>query len=125
MMASEGGQREEALIDHGCNYYGKTVIRSAPFAIFMRSDILRLALAMDRWYHDHLDFFEVRFHAQPYGRNPDGSFKEYVPLESIVPEIYGKIVTDPIVILRTTGAQRTGWLHVWVWNSPGTASPQV
>lgn len=29
MMASEGGQREEALIDHGCNYYGKTVIRSA------------------------------------------------------------------------------------------------
>ena len=65
MMASEGGQREEALIDHGCNYYGKTVIRSAPFAIFMRSDILRLALALDRWYHDLLHFFEVKFHAQP------------------------------------------------------------
>lgn len=108
MMASEGRQREEALIDHGCNYYGKTVIRSAPFAIFMRSDILRLALEMDKWYHAHLDFFEARFHAQPYGRNQDGSLKEYVPLLSIVPEIYGEIVTDPIAVLRTTGAQRTG-----------------
>lgn len=44
IMASEGGQREEALIEHGCNYYGKTVIRSAPFAIFTRQDLLRLAL---------------------------------------------------------------------------------
>lgn len=44
MMASEGGQREESLIDHGCNYYGKTVIRSAPFAIFKRQDLLQLAL---------------------------------------------------------------------------------
>lgn len=43
LMASEGGQREEALIDHGCNYYGKTVMRSAPFAPFLRDDILRLA----------------------------------------------------------------------------------
>lgn len=44
LMASEGGQREEALIDHGCNYYGKTVVRSAPFAPFLRQDILQLAL---------------------------------------------------------------------------------
>lgn len=43
IMASEGGQREEALVDHGCNYYGKTVIRSAPFAPFLRQDVLRLA----------------------------------------------------------------------------------
>lgn len=108
MMASEGGQREEALIDHGCNYYGKTVIRSAPFAIFMRQDILRLALEMDIWYHNHLDFFEKRFHEQPYGRNKDGSFKEYVQVKSIVPEIYGEIVADQDGTLRTTGAQRTG-----------------
>lgn len=47
MMASEGGQREEALTDHGCNYYGKTVMRSAPFAPFMRQDILQLALDLD------------------------------------------------------------------------------
>ena len=25
LMASEGGQREEALTEHGCNYFGKTV----------------------------------------------------------------------------------------------------
>lgn len=44
LMASEGGQREEALVEHGCNYYGKTVMRSAPFAPFMRQDILQLAI---------------------------------------------------------------------------------
>lgn len=44
LMASEGGQREEALIEHGCNYFGKGVIRSAPFAPFLRQDLLRLAL---------------------------------------------------------------------------------
>lgn len=44
LMASEGGQREEALTDHGCNYFGKTVIRSAPFAPFLRQDILQLAV---------------------------------------------------------------------------------
>lgn len=44
LMASEGGQREEALIDHGCNYYGKTVMRSAPFGTFLRQDLLQLAL---------------------------------------------------------------------------------
>ena len=76
MMASEGGQREEALIEHGCNYYGKTVTRSAPFAIFQRQDILQLALDMDVWYHDHIELFEELYHAQPYGRNPDGSPKE-------------------------------------------------
>lgn len=108
MMASEGGQREEALIEHGCNYYGKTVIRSAPFAIFMRQDILTLALEMDQWYHEHLDFFEKKFHEQPYGRNKDGSLKEYVPVDSIIPVIYGKIQENDLGILRTTGAQRTG-----------------
>ena len=47
LMASEGGQREEALVDHGCNYYGKTVMRSAPFAPFLRQDILQLALDLN------------------------------------------------------------------------------
>lgn len=47
MMASEGGQREDALMEHGCNYYGKTVMRSAPFAPFMRQDILQLALDLN------------------------------------------------------------------------------
>ena len=44
LMASEGGQREDALVEHGCNYFGKTVIRSAPFAPFLRQDLLQLAL---------------------------------------------------------------------------------
>ena len=46
-MASEGGQREDGIIEHGCNYYGKTVIRSAPFGIFLRQDVLQLALDLD------------------------------------------------------------------------------
>lgn len=44
LMASEGGQREESLIENGCNYYGKTVTRSAPFAPFLRQDLLQLAI---------------------------------------------------------------------------------
>ena len=31
--------------------------RSAPFAIFMRDDILTLALEMDRWYQGHINEF--------------------------------------------------------------------
>jgi hypothetical protein len=44
MMASEGGQREWGLIKNGCNYYGVDTIRSCPFAIFLRQDLLQLAL---------------------------------------------------------------------------------
>lgn len=108
LMASEGGQREEALTDHGCNYFGKTVIRSAPFTPFLRQDILILAIDMDKWYHEHIDVFEEAFHEQPYGRNPDGSLKEYEPLETIIPGIYGTIERKPDGTLYTTGAQRTG-----------------
>lgn len=44
LMASEGGRRAKSLMLHGCNYFGKSTIRSAPFAIFNRQDILQLAL---------------------------------------------------------------------------------
>lgn len=44
LMASEGGQRELGLIKNGCNYFGKSTIRSCPFAPFMRQDLLQLAL---------------------------------------------------------------------------------
>lgn len=47
LMASEGGRREKSLKMHGCNYFGKSSIRSAPFAIFDRQDILQLALDLD------------------------------------------------------------------------------
>lgn len=47
LMASEGGRRERSLAINGCNYYGKTTTRSAPFAIFSRQDILQLALDLN------------------------------------------------------------------------------
>lgn len=108
MMASEGGQREESLIEHGCNYYGKTVIRSAPFAPFMRNDILKLALQMDQYYQNHIELFEELYYGQPYSRNKDGSRIPYEPITSIIPSIYGEIRTDETGNLRTTKAQRTG-----------------
>lgn len=47
LMASEGGQRELGLMKNGCNYYGKSVTRSCPFATFYRQDLLRLALELN------------------------------------------------------------------------------
>lgn len=44
LMASEGGRRAKSLMINGCNYFGKSTIRSAPFAIFSRQDLLQLAL---------------------------------------------------------------------------------
>lgn len=35
------------LTKNGCNYFGKETVRSCPFAIFTRQDILRLALELD------------------------------------------------------------------------------
>lgn len=47
LMASEGGRRQKALMLHGCNYYGATTTRSAPFAPFSRNDLLRLAVELN------------------------------------------------------------------------------
>ena len=47
LMASEGGRRSKSLMINGCNYFGKSTIRSCPFAIFDRSDLLHLALDLD------------------------------------------------------------------------------
>lgn len=93
LMASEGGQRELGLKKNGCNYFGKEVTRSCPFAIFMRDDVLKLALEMDAYYRTHKENF-----------NPDPA--QWV--DSIIPGIYGEIVTGPDGQLRTTKAQRTG-----------------
>lgn len=108
MMASEGGQREEALTDHGCNYYGATVMRSAPFAPYLRNDILRLALEMDKWYHEHIGIFEHLYYEQPYSKDKNGKVIPYKPIRSIIPEIYGTIAVDDKGNLETTGAKRTG-----------------
>lgn len=47
LMASEGGRREKSLKMNGCNYFGASTIRSAPFAIFSRQDILQLAIDLN------------------------------------------------------------------------------
>lgn len=47
LMASEGGQRADALEEHGCNYFGKTTVRSCPFAFFFHSDVIHLAVDLD------------------------------------------------------------------------------
>ncbi len=47
LMASEGGRRAKSLMINGCNYFGKSTIRSAPFAIFTRQDLLHLALDLN------------------------------------------------------------------------------
>ncbi len=107
-MASEGGQREEALIEHGCNYYGATVTRSAPFAIFLRQDVLRLALEMDAWYRNHIDIFAELYYRQPYSRKKDGTVIPYEPVQTIIPGIYGEIAKHANGELYTTRAQRTG-----------------
>lgn len=108
MMASEGGQREEALVEHGCNYYGATTMRSAPFAPFMRNDILRLAIEMDKWYHEHIDVFEAKYYAQPYSKDKDGNVIPYEPIASTIPTAYGEIKQHENGDYYTTRAQRTG-----------------
>lgn len=47
LMASEGGRRAKSLRINGCNYFGASTIRSAPFAIFSRQDLLKLALDLN------------------------------------------------------------------------------
>lgn len=47
LMASEGGRRGKSLRLNGCNYFGESTTRSAPFAIFERQDLLQLALDLN------------------------------------------------------------------------------
>lgn len=98
LMASEGGRRQKSLMINGCNYYGKSTIRSAPFAIFMRQDILTLAQEMDDWYQEHIEEFAQTAKLRPGETMP----------ESIVPAVYGEIKRGFDGELRTTKAQRTG-----------------
>ena len=80
LMASEGGQRAEALEEHGCNYFGKTTTRSCPFAFFYHSDVVHLAV--DLKVHIPEIYGEVRKNKD---KNRFGDYEYY-----------------------TTGEQRTG-----------------
>jgi hypothetical protein len=103
LMASEGGRRAKGLMIHGCNYFGKSTTRSAPFAIFNRQDLLMLALEMDQLWKSGL--------REEYERRAieAGTLKadEHFP-DTIIPEIYGTIEKDKDGKLYTTKAQRTG-----------------
>lgn len=103
LMASEGGRRAKSLRMNGCNYFGKSTIRSAPFAIFHRQDILTLALEMDQMWKDGL---KEKYHEKLLEEEKIAeSFQ--IP-DSIIPEIYGSIERKPDGTLYTTKAQRTG-----------------
>ena len=103
LMASEGGRRAKSLRMNGCNYFGASTIRSAPFAIFGRQDILRLALEMDELWKNGL---KEKYHDRLLrdGRIP----KCFKMPDTIIPDIYGTIDRKPDGTLYTTKAQRTG-----------------
>lgn len=103
LMASEGGRRAKSLRMNGCNYFGESTIRSAPFAIFHRQDILTLALDMDeQWRNGWKDEFNDQLLRE-------GKIQEnFVMPDSLIPEIYGTIEKKSDGTLYTTKAQRTG-----------------
>lgn len=103
LMASEGGRRAKSLRMHGCNYFGASTIRSAPFAIFGRQDILTLALELDKLWKNGL---KERYQQKLLTA---GKLAEcFVMPDSIIPDIYGTIEQQPDGTLYTTKAQRTG-----------------
>lgn len=103
LMASEGGRRAKSLMINGCNYFGKSTIRSAPFAIFSRQDLLTLALEMDSLWQNG---WKEKYYEKGVR---EGYIKEGWEMpESIVPEIYGTIQQKEDGTLYTTKAQRTG-----------------
>ena len=103
LMASEGGRRAKSLRMNGCNYFGASTIRSAPFAIFHRQDILALALEMDQMWKSGL---KEKYHEKLL---KEGRLSQSFEMpDSIIPEIYGTIEKKPDGTLYTTKAQRTG-----------------
>ena len=103
LMASEGGRRAKSLRMNGCNYFGASTIRSAPFAIFHRQDILTLALEMDEQWRNG---WKEEFHEQLL--RECRITENFVMPDSLIPEIYGTIEKKPDGTLYTTKAQRTG-----------------
>lgn len=105
IMASEGGRRAKSLKINGCNYFGASTIRSAPFAIFQRQDILSLALEMDDWWKNG-----GKEETYKKGKR-EGWYSEKYTLEdmpdSIIPEIYGEVAQKPDGTLYTTKVRRS------------------
>ena len=97
---------------HGCNYFGKSTIRSAPFAIFGRQDILTLAFEMDDMWKSGLKE-KYREKLLKCGKISE-TFK--MP-ESLIPEIYGTIENHK--------GTADGLVHVRLWNPHGETSAPV
>lgn len=68
LMACEGGVRQDALEENGCNYWGKTTARSCPFSFFYHSDLVHLAV--DLGVHIPEIYGEVK--TRPNKDLPDG-----------------------------------------------------
>lgn len=103
LMASEGGRRAKSLKMNGCNYFGASTIRSAPFAIFQRDDLLRLVRELDiQWRSGWKEEYRAKAIAAGVIR------ADFEMPDSIVPEIYGTIEEHDDGTLYTTKAQRTG-----------------
>lgn len=103
LMASEGGRRAKSLRMNGCNYFGASTIRSAPFAIFGRQDILTLALVIDEMWRD-----ELKEKYRKKGIKEGYLTEDFEMPESIIPTIYGIIDKKSDGTLFTTKEQRTG-----------------
>ena len=116
LMASEGGRRAKSLRMNGCNYFGASTIRSAPFAIYGRQDILTLALEMDElWKRGLREQYRARLLKE--GKICDA----------------GKYYTGNLWNHRETTGRNTvyneGTAHrmqyVWFWNPYGEETASV
>lgn len=67
LMASEGGQRADALEEHGCNYFGKTTARSCPFAFYYHSDVVHLAVDLGVHIPDIYGSVKISDEVNEYG----------------------------------------------------------
>lgn len=100
LMASEGGRRQKALMINGCNYISKGTKRSAPFAIFSRQDVLRLALEIGTPVPE--------IYGKIIGTTERGEIIQQDDLRELAVSRADDAAAFDGITLKTTLAQRTG-----------------
>lgn len=100
LMASEGGRRQKALMINGCNYISKGTKRSAPFAIFSRQDVLRLALEIGTPVPE--------IYGEIIGTTERGEIVQQDDLRELAVSRADDAAAFDGITLKTTLAQRTG-----------------
>lgn len=100
LMASEGGRRQKALMINGCNYISKGTKRSAPFAIFSRQDVLRLALEIGTPVPE--------IYGEIIGTTERGEIIQQDDLRELAVSRADDAAAFDGITLKTTLAQRTG-----------------